>query len=101
MPVLIPDPEPDTDPDKPKSLTIALAEGENPWSVTERVITEQLGRAPTNAEITQIDKMVSAASDISVPEWGISGSVDHQHLPVGYELTFTPDILSAIQALGP
>ena len=100
-------PNPPTTPAQPPAepkdttYTIALGEGENPWTVTKRVLTEQLGRTPTNDEVMQIDKMVTDASDVAVPEWGIAGSADHEHLPVGYELTFTPDIQAAISALGP
>lgn len=67
---------------------VHLPAGSNPWQEVTDKLKNDLHRVPTNAEILEADKIVSARSNIAVPSWGIQGENLHTQLPVGYALNF-------------
>lgn len=78
---------------------IPLPAGSNPWEVTDRYLHDILGRDPTNAEILQVTKEVCRQSNISVPNWEITGEIDHRKLPVNYKLIFNDPVKKLIAGM--
>ncbi|MBI2338309.1 hypothetical protein HYU95_03960 [Candidatus Daviesbacteria bacterium] len=76
---------------------IPLAAGSNPWQVATEILKQvDPNHVPSNAEIMEVTRAICEQNDISVPEWGISGSVDEHRIPVGYLLKIDPEVKSVI-----
>lgn len=78
---------------------VHLPAGSNPWQEVAEKLRNDLHRVPTNAEILEADKIVSARSNIAVPSWGIQGENLHTQLPVGYALNFDEPYKNFIQEI--
>lgn len=68
--------------------TVSLQAGSNPWEVSTNIL-KQMGVEPTPGQIMQLDKVLSSENSISVPDWGIKGTIDAHNLPVGFKLNLT------------
>lgn len=77
--------------------SIPLPAGSNPWEMSTTIL-KQMGVNPTPEQIMQLDKVLSQENGISVPEWGIKGTIDAHNLPVGFKLNLTDTVKKA--ALG-
>lgn len=74
-----------------------LAAGSNPWQVATEILKQvDPGHVPSNAEIMEVTRAICEQNDISVPEWGISGSIDEHQIPIGYLLKIDPEVKSVI-----
>ncbi|MDD5416268.1 MAG: hypothetical protein PHE48_04720 [Candidatus Daviesbacteria bacterium] len=78
---------------------IPLEAGSNPWEVSTKILKDVLGKAPSPKEIMELDKIICQQNGISVPSWGIKGSIDHRALPVGFPIKIDDTIKNAILAM--
>lgn len=72
--------------------SLPLEAGSNPWEVSTTVLKQMGVENPSPVQIMQLTKVLSQESGISVPEWGIKGTIDSRHLPVGFNLNLTDTV---------
>lgn len=79
---------------------VSLEPGDNPWKVATQLLKQaNPDHTPTNAEIMKVAKIICEENNIKVPEWGVTGSVDHRAIPVGYVLKLNPEVKSVITSV--
>ena len=85
-----------------QEVVLTLEEGSNPWSTVRGMLREQGILHPTNAQMLEIMKQVAHDSHIGVSEWGVTGEgwPDDQELPVGFQLTISPNTQELINRIG-
>ncbi len=79
--------------------SIPLTPGSNPWEVSQNILSQMGIAHPSPEQIMQLDKVISQENGISVPEWGIKGSIDAHNLPVGFKINLTDTVKRAALAL--
>lgn len=75
---------------------IPLEAGSNPWEVSAKILKDVLGKTPSPQQIMELDKIICQQNGISVPAWGIPGSIDHRALPVGFPIKIDDTIKNAV-----
>ena len=80
---------------------VFLQAGSNPWEVSKNILTEVLGRPPTNLEILEVTRELAKSSHIAVPQWNIDGVgfISDRQLPVGFKLIFDDSVKSMIKSI--
>ncbi|MDD5147758.1 MAG: hypothetical protein PHV63_04410 [Candidatus Daviesbacteria bacterium] len=78
---------------------IPLEVGSNPWEVSTKILKDVLGETPSPQQIMELDKIICQQNGISVPSWGIPGSIDHRALPVGFPIKIDDTIKNAVLAM--
>lgn len=75
-----------------------LEEGGSPWTVSADILrTIDPDHAPTNDQITALDKVLCEANGIKVPDkgWEIPGKIHHRGLPIGFKFEITDEVKRA------
>lgn len=79
---------------------ITMQQGDNPWAIATHLLKEvDPDHTPTNTEILKLTKIICEQNDIGVPDWGITGSVNHLEIPVGYELKLDSEVKSTLSSI--
>jgi hypothetical protein len=68
------------------AMAYHLQEGENISVVAERLLQEAGVSNPSQEDVGAVARVLSADSDVAVPEWGIGGGHNHQELQPGFEV---------------